>query len=57
MLAADYFWNGGDGPPPADLPYRPADVFARQWGDVSLPVAKIAKATSSPSSPRARPAR
>jgi len=31
VLAADYFWNGGEGPAPSDLPYDPAKVFARQW--------------------------
>ena len=31
VVAADYFWNGGDGPPPAHLPYDAEVVFARQW--------------------------
>lgn len=31
VLAADYFWNGGDGPAPGSLPYDPGEVFARQW--------------------------
>ncbi|MBC8104287.1 MAG: beta-N-acetylhexosaminidase [Cytophagales bacterium] len=31
VLAADYFWNGGDGPAPSKLPYDFSQVFARQW--------------------------
>lgn len=33
ILAADYFWNGGEGPSPNQLPYDPATVFNRQWED------------------------
>ncbi len=29
--AADYFWNGGDGPAPAKLPYDAEAVFAAHW--------------------------
>jgi hypothetical protein len=31
VLAAEYFWNGGDGPAPNELPYRAPEVFAQQW--------------------------
>lgn len=31
VLAADYFWNGGAGPPPADLPYDAGEVFTRAY--------------------------
>ena len=31
VLAADYFWNGGDGPAAADLPYDPNEVFTRAY--------------------------
>jgi hypothetical protein len=31
IVAADYFWNGGEGPAPEKLPYDPTEVFARQW--------------------------
>lgn len=30
VLAADYFWNGGEGPVPEDLPYNADAVFTRQ---------------------------
>jgi hexosaminidase len=30
VLAAEYFWNGGEGPAPNDLPYDAETVFARQ---------------------------
>ncbi|MBC8102098.1 MAG: beta-N-acetylhexosaminidase [Cytophagales bacterium] len=33
VLAADYFWNGGEGPVPSKLPYSAEAVFARQWAD------------------------
>ena len=33
ILAADYFWNGGEGPAPDKLPYNAARTFATQWGD------------------------
>ncbi|MES2464103.1 MAG: glycoside hydrolase family 20 zincin-like fold domain-containing protein [Armatimonadota bacterium] len=35
VLAADYFWNGGEGPAPQKLPYDFAQVFAQQWAGVS----------------------
>ncbi len=31
VLAAEYFWNGGSGPPPDKLPFDPNTAFARQW--------------------------
>ncbi len=31
ILAADYFWNGGDGPAPADLPYDAGEIFTRAY--------------------------
>lgn len=31
VLAAEYFWNGGAGPAPENLPYAADAVFARQW--------------------------
>ena len=31
VTAADYFWNGGDGPTPDKLPYDADAVFAAQW--------------------------
>jgi hypothetical protein len=37
VLAADYFWNGGEGPAPSALPYRAPDVFARQWDGTTKP--------------------
>lgn len=36
VLAADYFWNGGDGPVPQKLPYDFAQVFTQQWKDKSV---------------------
>jgi hypothetical protein len=35
VLAADYFWNGGEGPTPQNLPYDFAQVFTQQWKSVS----------------------
>ncbi|GAB4469385.1 MAG: hypothetical protein OHK0029_41980 [Armatimonadaceae bacterium] len=32
VLAAEYFWNGGEGPAPDKLPYDPAEVFTRYYG-------------------------
>jgi hypothetical protein len=31
VLAAEYFWNGGEGPAPDKLPYDPQRVFTEQW--------------------------
>jgi hypothetical protein len=31
ILAADYFWNGGEGPAPDKLPYDPTLVFGKAW--------------------------
>jgi hypothetical protein len=31
VLAAEYFWNGGEGPTPDKLPYDPQRVFIEQW--------------------------
>ncbi len=31
IIAADYFWNGGDGPAPADLPYDANEIFTRAY--------------------------
>jgi hypothetical protein len=31
IFAADYFWNGGDGPAPADLPYDAGEIFTRAY--------------------------
>ena len=36
VLAADYFWNGGEGPVPQKLPYDFAQVFTQQWKDTSV---------------------
>lgn len=33
ILAAEYFWNGGEGLAPDKLPYDPKKVFAEQWKD------------------------
>ncbi len=38
VLAADYFWNGGAGPAPEDLPYDAQEVFTRQMEEPLLPV-------------------
>jgi hexosaminidase len=35
VLAADYFWNGGEGPVPQKLPYDYSQVFAQQWKGAS----------------------
>ncbi|MES2464756.1 MAG: glycoside hydrolase family 20 zincin-like fold domain-containing protein [Armatimonadota bacterium] len=31
VLAAEYFWNGGEGPSPDKLPYDYAKIFSEQW--------------------------
>ena len=31
VLAAEYFWNGGEGPLPDKLPYDPGKVFMENW--------------------------
>ena len=31
VLAAEYFWNGGEGPLPDKLPYDPGNVFMENW--------------------------
>lgn len=31
VLAAEYFWNGGEGPLPDKLPYDPNKVFTENW--------------------------
>ena len=36
VLAADYFWNGGDGPALADLPYDANEVFTRAYQGSTL---------------------
>lgn len=33
VLAAEYFWNGGVGPAPADLPATADEIFTRRWAD------------------------
>jgi hypothetical protein len=35
VLAAEYFWNGGNGPTPDKLPFDASAVFAKQWRDVN----------------------
>ncbi|GAB4461244.1 MAG: hypothetical protein OHK0029_26270 [Armatimonadaceae bacterium] len=32
VLAAEYFWNGGEGPAPDKLPYDPDEVFKQHYG-------------------------
>ena len=39
--AADYFWNGGDGPAPDDLPYNAAEVFTKQWAGVDAAANRV----------------
>lgn len=31
VLAAEYFWNGGAGPAPDDLPYRADEIWSQHW--------------------------
>ena len=43
ILAADYFWNGGEGPSSENLPYDPSLVFARAYQDARPENARSAK--------------